>query len=85
MKTEKLRAKRQAEETRQEEARLRKEQRRKVKEEKLAKLNAGKEAKLKEQAQARQRKGTLRMHLAQGKIYYYRQDYEQAMEEFNQS
>ncbi len=56
-----------------------------ARQEKLAKLKAEKEEELKKQAQERQRRKELRLHLAQGKIHYYREQYEQAIEEFKQA
>ena len=83
-KKEQLRLRREAEAKAEEEARLKEEQEGKAKEEKPTKLKAEKEEKSAKEAQQHRGRQKLRLHLAQGKIHYYREQYEQAIEEFKQ-
>ena len=99
-KEEKLRLKREAEAKPQEEVRLEKERLHQLRlqneakktalEEgelklKAEKLRLEKEEELPEEVQGSASNKELRLHLAQGKIYFYREQYEQAIEEFKQT
>ncbi|MBN2097211.1 MAG: tetratricopeptide repeat protein, partial [Candidatus Omnitrophica bacterium] len=83
-KEQQLDLKRAAEARRQEQARLKKEQERQAKEERLARLKAEKEQKQQIETEARERNREVKLRLAQGKIHYYQEEYQQAIEEFRQ-